>query len=597
MYLSKSMKTFSLYLILSLFSLHSYTQNSSGVNKDGLLWSISGNGLNRPSFLLGTNHAMHYYYLDSIPAVWETFNSVNQIVSEILLEGSTIYKDVSTNNIIDFKLFGTNTKRRNNSIFFNYKECLNENDYVYLQNIYHSFSGTDNLESTKLIPLDLFDWFNRAFYLDFEQKFNNGDNEFRSKSFFFRNYLNITEPIWMDHYLQQKAVQNNYSIVGLETLTDREGLNKEQEYEVQKIKKKQKTDTSTCTLARNLIRYLKIKAEDNFEPDIIKLHKLYINQNVLPYEQRETDEISFDSLWLYDSVSRNKLSLLYNKYRIKMRNQNWMKRLPDIINKRASFIAVGLNHLTGEYGLINLLRREGYIVEPVEQIKKTTPMPLAKGIVDIRKENIEYEFDILERTSYNEEWLSKFKTLTLYTSSWFGDSYSNRLNQLKSKITDEDIIRNEDYFDFYLRPHFSRWDTITDLLLYDVEENKKQLLDIRTSDKYLILCFWKATNWSISQISEIPISAKAYKDKLDIIYINIDNDIQEWQECSKRLNLTKYNFRLNTDNGNTFSRYLESIIINKKIPNFYYLISPDNRILNVQSYFFNNNILNLHIKP
>ena len=115
---------------------------------------------------------MHYYYLDSIPGVWETFNSVNQIVSEVLLEGSTIYKDVSTNNIIDFKLFGTNTKRRNNSIFFNYKECLNENDYVYLQNIYHSFSGTDNLESTKLIPLDLFDWFNRAFYLDFEQKFN-----------------------------------------------------------------------------------------------------------------------------------------------------------------------------------------------------------------------------------------------------------------------------------------------------------------------------------------------------------------------------------------------------------------------------------------
>ena len=47
------------------------------------------------------------------------------------------------------------------------------------------------------------------------------------------------------------------------------------------------------------------------------------------------------------------------------RNLNWIKQIPELIKLNSIFIAVGAGHLGGEYGIINLLRKEGYTVKPV----------------------------------------------------------------------------------------------------------------------------------------------------------------------------------------------------------------------------------------
>ncbi len=47
------------------------------------------------------------------------------------------------------------------------------------------------------------------------------------------------------------------------------------------------------------------------------------------------------------------------------RNQNWSKLLPAIMSKEASFVAVGAAHLPGENGVLNLLRKAGYMVEAI----------------------------------------------------------------------------------------------------------------------------------------------------------------------------------------------------------------------------------------
>jgi len=47
------------------------------------------------------------------------------------------------------------------------------------------------------------------------------------------------------------------------------------------------------------------------------------------------------------------------------RNKYWMKSIPDLIEKKSCFIAVGAGHLVGETGLINQLRKLGFTVEPV----------------------------------------------------------------------------------------------------------------------------------------------------------------------------------------------------------------------------------------
>lgn len=47
------------------------------------------------------------------------------------------------------------------------------------------------------------------------------------------------------------------------------------------------------------------------------------------------------------------------------RNIAWVPKIIDLIYKKPSFIAVGAAHLSGENGLIELLRKEGYTLTPV----------------------------------------------------------------------------------------------------------------------------------------------------------------------------------------------------------------------------------------
>ncbi len=49
------------------------------------------------------------------------------------------------------------------------------------------------------------------------------------------------------------------------------------------------------------------------------------------------------------------------------RNQQWLPILREQINKGDAFIAVGLMHLVGKDGIINLLRQDGYKVTPLKQ--------------------------------------------------------------------------------------------------------------------------------------------------------------------------------------------------------------------------------------
>ena len=48
------------------------------------------------------------------------------------------------------------------------------------------------------------------------------------------------------------------------------------------------------------------------------------------------------------------------------RNQNWVEKLKSLLPEKSLMIAVGAGHLPGEKGVINLLRKAGFKVTPVE---------------------------------------------------------------------------------------------------------------------------------------------------------------------------------------------------------------------------------------
>jgi uncharacterized protein len=53
------------------------------------------------------------------------------------------------------------------------------------------------------------------------------------------------------------------------------------------------------------------------------------------------------------------------KWMLTNRNNNWVQKLPTIMQEKSSFIAVGAAHLGGDEGLINLLKKAGYTVNPI----------------------------------------------------------------------------------------------------------------------------------------------------------------------------------------------------------------------------------------
>lgn len=53
------------------------------------------------------------------------------------------------------------------------------------------------------------------------------------------------------------------------------------------------------------------------------------------------------------------------KWLLEVRNENWVVKMPGLMKDKSTFFAVGAGHLLGEQGVINLLRKKGYIVKPI----------------------------------------------------------------------------------------------------------------------------------------------------------------------------------------------------------------------------------------
>jgi uncharacterized protein YbaP (TraB family) len=111
--------------------------------------------------------------------------------------------------------------------------------------------------------------------------------------------------------------------------------------------------------AKQLVSYID-SANKGAEEDkqLKEMFKAYKNQDLKKLEELmvETDAAmaSFTDILLYH------------------RNRNWVNKLKTLLPGKSLLIAVGAGHLPGEKGMINLLRKEGYTVTPVENKSSKT---------------------------------------------------------------------------------------------------------------------------------------------------------------------------------------------------------------------------------
>jgi uncharacterized protein len=94
--------------------------------------------------------------------------------------------------------------------------------------------------------------------------------------------------------------------------------------------------------------------------DSLAAYKKYFATMARVYKKQELKEIQ-------NLFTKSEFGMEENQdILLDKRNKNWVKQLNVIMKKEPVFIAVGAGHLVGEMGLIELLRKEGYTLRPID---------------------------------------------------------------------------------------------------------------------------------------------------------------------------------------------------------------------------------------
>ncbi len=314
-----------LFLFLTLICiLSSCTKN---IHKEGLLWEISGNGLKQSSYILGTGHGFTGEFLARIPRFTQAFDSVSQLIVEVDMDfqQKTIpeFEELKVNNFLPKEI--------------TYSDLLTPEDLLFLDSLTVGYLNT-TIDKVTLKP--------DALYKELCNKIISEETpETMPKDSFpeehpARYMAGFTKKLFMDMHLYNEAKTRGYNTIGLETL----------EYQ---IKLKFHPDISLKLEAKSLL--YKLKNAEYIAEAMMNVIYSYFDQDL----NRMMDN--------FDSITR--LSGLSDSYvlspidEIKKRNLNWISPIKSAIENESSMIAVGAGHLPGEWGLINLLRGQGYIVE------------------------------------------------------------------------------------------------------------------------------------------------------------------------------------------------------------------------------------------
>ena len=147
----------------------------------------------------------------------------------------------------------------------------------------------------------------------------------------------------MEQVIMEEAKQSDKNIKGLETMAYQAGVLDSIPYKLQ---------------AEQLVTYINDinnnKSEDDKELD----------QMMNAYKKQDLEALEKLMMKTDMGIGNFTEVLLYK------RNRNWVTKLKDLMPQKSLLVAVGAGHLPGEKGVINLLRKAGYTITPLEN--KTT---------------------------------------------------------------------------------------------------------------------------------------------------------------------------------------------------------------------------------
>lgn len=298
------MKRLSAVLLASLVAITSFAQNEKENNT--LLWKISGNGLDKPSYLFGT---IHMICTDDAVLSDNMKKAINTC--------DEVYFEVDMDNL--FEMMGAINKMRmlgDTTL----KDLLSEVDYKKVKSYFE--------KKGSMLPFSMLETYKPML----------------AASTLEEGSMPCDNTSMMEQVIMKEAKGYNKKIKGLETMSYQAGVLDSIPYKLQ---------------AAQLVEYIdKANKGENDNAELKEMFKAYKSQDLKRLEALmvETDA----------GMSGFTDILLYH------RNQNWVEKLKTLLPAKSLLIAVGAGHLPGDKGVLNLLRKEGYKVTPVEnKVSKT----------------------------------------------------------------------------------------------------------------------------------------------------------------------------------------------------------------------------------
>ncbi len=292
------MKRLSAGVLLSLLTLSSLAQKNNETNT--LLWKISGNGIDKPSYLFGTIHMLCADDAVLSPRMLKAISNCDEVYFEVDMDN--LFEMLGAMN--KMKMKGDTTLR----------DLLSEADYKKVKEYFESRSS--------MLPFSMLETYKPIL----------------AASTLEQSSLPCDNTAMMEQVIMTEAKANNKKIIGLETMSYQAGVLDSIPYKLQAEKLVSYIDSAGNGDAGN--KQMKEMFDAYKAQDLQKLEEMMV----------ETDAgmAGFTDIMLYH------------------RNQNWVIKLKTLLADKALLIAVGAGHLPGEKGVINLLRKEGYTVTPVE---------------------------------------------------------------------------------------------------------------------------------------------------------------------------------------------------------------------------------------
>ncbi|MDE5876288.1 MAG: TraB/GumN family protein [Muribaculaceae bacterium] len=271
-----------------------------------IFYKIEGNGLEKPSYILGTHHLAPLSNVDSIAGLHEAFREVGQVVGEI---------DMTIDQMtLGLKMQSYMIAPSDSTL----SSILDPETYSRVSEEFRQWAPMEGIE---LPTLDGFK--------------PNVITTMVAVGMVQRGMPDFNPQEQLDSYFQLQGRELGHKIIALET--------PEQQAELLY------SSTPIAEQAKSLVEML-----DDPEKQMTNVRRL--NEAYIAHDIDTLFEITRD-----EDTNPEFMERLLNK-----RNADWLQKLPAIMAEAPTFIVVGALHLPGEHGVLEGLRQAGYTVTSAE---------------------------------------------------------------------------------------------------------------------------------------------------------------------------------------------------------------------------------------